>query len=171
MRILLLSVCLSITTAFGQLQHGINLDTGLDKVGWSLNPAYNLKLKHYQLDAGLRFMLRDQVFETRNPGIFLRYGYYGGQDPESRIWIGTSITTAWHTERKTTTRLFLLDVKAGVSIEVRFLQNFGWYLKPAIGFTSNYSSTWDTVEQKAFTYLNYELSSGIKYHFPARNSD
>ncbi len=109
-----------------------------------------------------------QVFEKNLPALVILNSWFLRPE-ERRFSVGLGLSTAFAAECKTTTTLFLMDVSFGVFWEISMTKNLWWYVRPGLGFVGDLVKGDETVTDNTFSYLNYELATGLQYRFRRGN--
>lgn len=138
---------------------------GLNRIGvfYDLGAGYQFNRNRFEF--GLRFYQPDLVFEKEYPGLSLSYDYalYLSKVYAVRIGLGLDAFT----ERKGVNRLWLYNSRFFIRGDRQLGNRFILNLKVNSGLVINQLTGDSAPEQKLFTYINYEISFGIIYHFGA----
>jgi len=143
-------------------QFGIVVETGLNRVGWYNKAAAVVEFSNHQLLTGIKLYSFDYVFEKNTPGVSLSYNYNFSKE---QLYISGGFSGAFFTEKKTTTRFFLIETGLQMKIGMTFKTNWSVYGKLGASVISNKHSQHYLSSIPTISYLSYDLGLGILYRF------
>ena len=166
--VLILAICISIHST-AQPSFGVHSKVGQNKIGVLYELGGSCQFKNHGFILGARFYEPDLVFEQNYPGLSLGYDYSFRSNKKMKIIIGG--TLGIFCEKKLITTLWLFDPKMILGPSWNLSDHFKLELLAGFGTTVNAVNSEFYENKSKFTYLNYELALGLKYHFGVNSVD
>jgi hypothetical protein len=146
---------------FAQKSAGIQLNSGLNRVGVFYAFALYGNLQNHHLSLGARFYEPDIFFEKNTLGLSLNYGYRLHLKQKFKLLIGANMNC--FREKKTEALVYLLDTKLLCSPEWYMGQHSTLFFNLGAGPVVSFTESKNIQNKNPFIYANYEIAIGIRY--------
>lgn len=141
----------------------IFINTGLNRVGHSIQTSFQFGLKNHRINVGLKTYLQNHFFEKQILGYSIGYAYFF-EGKNDKMYFSPTLNSSWFRENKTISLTYLTEVVLTNKIGFFVGKKLSLFAQTGMGIILHKTETPFLNNLTHIQYPTYEISLGISYH-------